>query len=300
MGLVTPGSPVTREQLDETVEKLTKLGLIPIYKESVLSEYGYFAGTDQERADELMGMFRDEEVDVIWCERGGYGSIGILDLLDFDLIRAHPKLLIGYSDITALLTAIQQETGLVTFHGPLGITEFNRFNVHSIEEVLMHPQDRTRVPYKRIRSQRHNPEFDRYTLHPGQSEGILTGGNISVLDSLIGTSYETDFSDKVVFLEEVEEKTYRVDKMLYHLIRATNLPDASGIVLGIFADCNAGDEPRLSLRNAIGDLLCPMGIPVSYGLAFGHIKHMVTLPVGIRASLDADRNELILLERAVR
>lgn len=300
VGLVSPGSPITREQLDETVKKLTDLGFHPVYNESVLSEYGYFAGTDRERAEELMGMFRDGEVDHIWCVRGGYGSIRILDLLDYAFIREHPKMLVGYSDITALLTAIHQETGLVTYHGPLGISDFNTFTVRSLKRVLMHPKESYMYPYKKNRSQRNNPEFDQYTIQSGLAEGMLTGGNISVLDSLIGTPYETDFAGKVVFLEEVEEKTYRVDKMLFHLLRATNLPEAAAIVLGVFAECNTGDEPRLSLKQAIQDLLQPLGIPVSYGLTFGHIEDMITLPLGIRARLDADRNELLLLEEAVR
>lgn len=300
VGLVTPGSPVTREQLDGAVERLKNQGFIPVYEESVLSEYGYFAGTDRERTDELMGMFEDKSVDVIWCVRGGYGSIRILDLLDFEFIRKHPKILIGYSDITALLTAIYQETGLVTFHGPLGITDFNAFNIRSLKKVLMDPKERYKYPYKQDRENRDLPEFDRYTLYPGVAEGILTGGNISVLDSLIGTRYETDFAGKIAFLEEVEEKTYRVDKMLYHLLSATNLKEAAAIVLGTFAECNTGDEPKLSLRQVIRDLLLPLEIPVSYGLTFGHIDHMITLPVGILAGLDADRNQLTLLEKAVR
>ncbi|MEA3460836.1 MAG: LD-carboxypeptidase, partial [Bacteroidota bacterium] len=215
IGLVTPGSSVTEEQLSECIIKLEEMGFRTTYSDSVLSEYGYFAGTDRERADELMEMFTREDVDAIWCVRGGYGSIRILDLLDYDQIRKNPKVFIGYSDITALLTSIYQETGLVTFHGPVGTSDFNKFSRRSMKRVLMEPDRVYKYPYKRDKSTRDNPEFDRYTLSGGEAEGILIGGNISVLDSIIGTRFEPDFENKIVYLEEIGEKTYRVDKMVF-------------------------------------------------------------------------------------
>jgi muramoyltetrapeptide carboxypeptidase len=299
IGLVTPGSSVSEEQLNDCIIKLEDLGFRTTYKDSVLSEYGYFAGKDQERADELMEMFTLKDVDAIWCVRGGYGSIRILDLLDFEQIRKNPKVFIGYSDITALHTAIYQETGLVTFHGPVGTSDFNRFSVKSMKKVLQEAESEYKYPYKREKGSRDNPEFDRYTLNGGRAEGVLIGGNISVLDSIIGTPFEPDFENKIVYLEEIGEKTYRVDKMLYHLLSGTNLKSAAGIVMGVFGDCNVNEQPTLSLKVALDDLLLPLGIPVSYGLSFGHIKRMVTIPTGIRASMDADKNSFSLLEPAV-
>lgn len=299
IGLVTPGSSVTKEQLCDCITKLEEMGFRTTYNDSVLSEYGYFAGTDRERALELMEMFTREDVDAIWCVRGGYGSIRILDLLDYDQIRRHPKVFIGYSDITALLTSVYKETGLVTFHGPVGTSDFNRFSLKSMKKVLMEPDMVYKYPYKREKGTRDNPEFDRYTLNGGGAEGILTGGNISVLDSMIGTRFEPDFENKIVFLEEIGEKTYRVDKMVFHLLSGTNLKQAAGIVMGVFGECNINEEPTLSLKEALDDLLAPLGIPVSYGLSFGHIKRMVTIPTGIRAAMDADKNSFRLLEPAV-
>jgi len=299
IGLVTPGSSVSEEQLKDCVTKLEEMGFQPTWNDSVLSEYGYFAGKDRERADELMEMFTREDVDAIWCVRGGYGSIRILDLLDYDQIRKNPKVFIGYSDITALLSAIYQVSGLVTFHGPVGTSDFNKFSRKSIKKVLLEPGAEYKYPYKRDKGTRNNPEFDRYTLNGGKAEGILIGGNISVLDSIIGTPYEPDFENKVVYLEEIGEKTYRVDKMLFHLLSGTNLKQAAGIVMGVFGECNINDAPTLSLKEALDDLLIPLGIPVSYGLSFGHIKRMVTIPTGIRASMDADKNSFRLLEPAV-
>lgn len=299
IGLVTPGSPITKEQLAGAVTRLEDLGFRTTYNDSVLSEYGYFAGTDRERADELMEMFTREEVDAIWCVRGGYGSIRILDLLDYDQIQKNPKVFLGYSDITALLTSIYQESGLVTFHGPMGVSDFNRFTVKSIRNVLLEPKEEYKYPYKREKDTRDNPEFDRYTLSGGRAEGDLIGGNISVLDSMIGTRFEPDFENKIVYLEEIEEKTYRVDKMVFHLLSGTNLPRAAGIVMGVFGDCNINDQPALSLKVALDDLLKPLGIPVSYGFPFGHIKRMVTIPTGIKAALDADKKSFRLLEPPV-
>ena len=300
IGLVTPGGTIKTEQLLETVEKLEGMGFRTYYKESVLSEYGYFAGTDQERADELMHMFTNENVDAILCVRGGYGSIRILDLLDFDQIQQNPKALIGYSDITALLTSIYEKTGLITFHGPLGISSFNDFTYDSFERILINPRKQYKYPYKREANTDDNSEYDNYTIYEGKAEGELIGGNISVLDSMIGSAYEPDFENKIVYLEEIGEQTYRVDKMLFHLLYATNLKNAAGIVLGVFDDCNFNkEEPKLTLKQAIADLLTPLGIPVSYGLSFGHIATMITIPNGIKASMNAEKNTLKLLEKAV-
>ncbi|RLD71551.1 MAG: LD-carboxypeptidase [Bacteroidetes bacterium] len=299
IGLVTPGSPITGEQLEEAVEKLENLGFRTYYKESVLSEYGYLAGRDQERADELMHMFTNEEVKGIWCVRGGYGSIRILSRLDYEKIEQNPKVFIGYSDITALLTTIYEQTGMVTYHGPVGTSEFNKFTVKSLEEVIMDPGQKYRYPYKRDKDTVDNPEYDRYTIHGGEAEGLLIGGNISVLDSMIGSNFEPNFENKIVYLEEIEEKTYRLDKMLFHLLEATNLKLAAGIAMGVMGGCNINDEPRLTLKQAIRDLMEPLDMPASYGLSFGHIEKIITIPNGIRARLNADRNFLKLLEKTV-
>jgi len=247
-----------------------------------------------------MEMFSRPEIKGIWCVRGGYGSIRILDLLDYSLIRENPKVFIGYSDITAIHSALLLESGLVSFHGPLGISEFNRFSVKSFKQVVMEPHSSYKYPYKREKDSRDKSEFDPYSLNGGEAEGMLVGGNISVLDSMIGSRFEPDFENKIVYLEEVEEKTFRVDKMIYHLLSSTNLNSASGIVLGVFSDCNINDEPRLTLREALFDLLSPLGIPVSYGLSFGHIDRIVTIPNGIRARMSAEKNSLMLLEMAVQ
>ena len=299
IGLITPSGPIKKQQLVDAVAQLKSLGFNTYYEESVLDQYGYFAGKDTDRAAELNKMFGNEKVDAILCVRGGYGAIRILDMLDYDLIKKNPKIFMGYSDITAFLNAIHERTGLVTFHGPLGISHFNDFVLNSFESVVMNPANHYKYPYLREPGTEDNPEFDRYTINRGKATGELTGGNISVLASMIGGGFEPDFEDKIVFLEEIEEKTYRVDKMLVHMLQATNLKKAAGIVFGVFNQCNINDEPRLTLKQAIDDLFSPLDMPISYGFPFGHIDTIITIPIGIKARFNATANTLKLLEKAV-
>lgn len=299
IGLVAPGGPINKRQLEESIEKIEKLGFKTYHTASVLSQYGYFAGKDKERADDLIHMFTNQKVDAILAVRGGYGAIRILDLLDYNLIKQNPKVLVGYSDVTALLSAIYEQTGLVTFHGPVGISSFNKFSVKSLKKVLVKPKNNYKFPYKREKKTENNPEYDLYTVNGGIAEGELIGGNLSVLDSMIGSKFEPNFENKIVYLEEIHEKTYKVDKMLVHLLQATNIKNAAGIVMGVFSGCDGAEKPTLSLKEAITDLFFPLNIPMSYGFPFGHISTKITIPTGVKARLDADKNTLELLEKTV-
>ncbi len=299
IGLVTPSGEIKKEQLDKSIENLDKLGFKTYYLPSVMDQYGYFAGTDKQRADELMHMFSNPEVDGIICVRGGYGAMRIVDLLDYDVIQKNPKAFVGYSDITALNIAIYEKTGLVTFHGPVGESDFNDFTVTSFENVLMYPKKKYKYHYQREEGTEGNPEFDFYTITGGKAEGELLGGNLSVLASMAGTKYAPDFENKLAFIEEIEEKTYRVDRMLTQLVQATNLGKANGIVLGIFYKCSVNDPPAFTLKQAISDIMKPLNIPVAYGFPFGHVSNKFTLPTGINARFNATRRTLKLMEPAV-
>lgn len=299
IGLITPAGVITEEQLKETIEKIEKLGFKTYYLPSVLSQFGYFAGTDQERVDEIMHMFTNKEVDGIWCVRGGYGGIRMLDILNYKLIQENPKVLIGYSDVTALLNSIYERTGLVTFHGPVGISTFNDFSIDSLEKVIFKPKSRYKYPYLREENTEENHEYDLYTIKEGKAEGQLIGGNLSVLASMTGSEYEVDFKDKIVFIEDIDEKVYSVDRWFTILLNGTNLKDAAGIVLGAFDNCSKNDEPTFTLKEIINQLLKPLNIPISYGLSFGHIANKFTIPVGIKVKFDAGKNTLQLMEKAV-
>ena len=297
IGLITPAAPVKKEQLTSAIEKLESQGFQVYYLPSVLDEYGYFAGKDEDRAAELMHMFENNKVDGIMCLRGGYGTSRILDLLDFNTIKQNPKPFIGYSDITVLNLAISQKTGLVTYHGIMGVSDFNPFAIESFEKVIMQHEKSYKYDYCRESATEENPEFDQYTITEGKARGYLTGGNLSLLASLTGTKYQPNFRNKLVIIEEVGEETHRVDKMLVQLIMGTNLKEAAGIILGVFKKCNDDSEiASLSLKQALDDLLKPLNIPTAYGLPFGHIDNKITIPMGIFAEFNAHKPTLKLLE----
>lgn len=302
LGLVSPGGFITDEELKETVETVEKLGFKAYYRPSVTAREGYFGGSDKLRADDLMHMFTNNKVDAILCTRGGYGSNRILNLLDFDAIKQNPKALIGYSDITSLLVAIYQKTGLVGFHGPVGISTFNEYSTKSFGKVLFKPKKRYKYPYEREEDTENNTDFDKYTITSGKAEGELIGGNLVMLRTLIGTGYEPDFENKIAFIEEISEKPYRIDRMLTHLFMATNLAKAKAVVLGIFYKCDIDPEDTdesFTLKEVLTERLSSLNIPCFYGMPFGHVSNKITLPIGIRAKMNADKQTLAITEPAV-
>lgn len=302
LGLIAPGSYISEEELKDSVANLEKLGFKVIYNERILSKSGYLAGDDKARAEELNFIFADKKVKGIFCARGGYGCQRILPMLDYELIRKNPKVLIGYSDITALLNAIYVETGLITFHGPVGISTFNEFSVTYFNEVLVHPEKDLVLISAQDEDQKENAGIT--TIVSGKAVGELVGGNLSVINSLIGTKYDFNGEGKIIFLEEIGEEPYRIDRMLTQLIQCGKFEKATGIVMGVFEDC----EPKkkdpsfstsFSLLEVLFDRLSNLNIPVIYGLSFGHIKNKFTLPVGIKAELDTINQTITLLENAV-
>lgn len=310
IGLLTPATYLTEKQLRDAIMALEKLGFKVRYSPNMLVRKGYLGGTDQQRAEDINQMFADDGINGIMCGRGGYGCGRILPYLDFDVIRNNPKVFIGFSDITALLYAIYGQTGLVCYHGPMGTSDYNEVTTDYFKKVLMEPENPLIYDNQEVKPSLDldveegdveveiAPAQEIITLSSGQAEGELMGGNLSLMSMLAGTRYDLDMRGKIVFLEEVGEAPYRVDRMLTQLLLDENkLPSAAGIVLGVFNDCEAEDEDRsLSLAQVLQDRLAGLGIPVIYGLSFGHIKQNMTLPFGIRARLDADEKKLVLLE----
>ncbi|MEM1320591.1 MAG: LD-carboxypeptidase [Bacteroidota bacterium] len=296
VGLVAPGSAATEEQFQKSLSQLQSLGLQVRYTDNILARRGYLAGEDQQRLDDLHQFFADSSIQGIWCMRGGYGSARLLDRIDYKLIRKNPKVLIGYSDITALLQAIHIKTGLVGFHGPVAVSDFNEYTVQQLNALLMSPQRPYRLPYPEDQGRE-----EVYTIRSGKARGRLIGGNLSLLTALVGTPYQWKVKGKILFIEDVGEKPYRIDRMLTQLLQSAPLEKAAGIALGVFANCEAkpGDS-SLRLSETLQDRLAQLGIPVVYGLPFGHISQQCTLPLGIEAELDADTGQLTLLETAVK
>jgi muramoyltetrapeptide carboxypeptidase len=302
IALVTPGSYITEQEKEESINNLRSLGFNVTYSDRLMQKNGYFSANDEERAADLNEMFERKDVQGIMCARGGYGCARILPYLDYDLIEENPKALIGFSDVTALQYAIYKNSGLVTFHGPVSISTFSSFSVRNFENVLINPTFELELENSKT-GNNYNPYGITIISH-GIAEGELVGGNLSIVVSLIGTEYDIDFSGKIVFLEEFLEEPYRVDRMLTQMIQAGKFDDAAGIALGVFKLCepnksNPAFSGSFSLMEVLKDRLGNLGIPVIYGLSFGHIADKFTLPFGGKAELNSETKQLKLLEAAV-
>lgn len=303
LGLIAPGSYISQEELRESISNLEKLGFKVVFRERILSKTGYLAGSDKSRAEEVNSMFADKKVNGIICARGGYGCARILPMLDFNIIRENPKVLVGYSDITALLNGIYVSTGLITFHGLVGISSFNDFSINYFNDVLVKPRKNLVLISEKGDDEKNNEGLT--TIKSGKAVGELAGGNLSVLNSLIGTRYDFDGEGKIIFLEEVGEEPYRIDRMLTQLIQSGKFDKAAGIAMGVFKNCEPKEKDpsftsSYSLIEVLFDRLSNLKIPVIYGMSFGHIKNKFTLPVGIKAELDTINQTLTLLESSVK
>lgn len=292
VGLVSPASPILKEHLKFIQLQLSQQGLNVKIAPHVLNEYGYLAGTDQQRAADINAMFADESVQALITTTGGWGSGRILSLLDYELIRRSPKIILGYSDITALLLALYSQTGLVTFHGLVGTSVWNPYSVDFIQKLLFEGQA---ITFK-------NPPHVRIeTINRGTARGRLVGGNLSVLGSLVGSRYLPDWRNKILFVEDVGEDIYRVDRMLNHLKLAGILEQLSGFIFGQCSFCTKGEgnEPSLTLSQVLIDQIQPLGIPAWYGSMIGHIRDQFTIPLGVDVEIDATQGTIRMLESAV-
>jgi muramoyltetrapeptide carboxypeptidase len=311
VALVAPSSPSGiaegNEIAAEVVESLGfKARLFPHVKDAT----NYLAGTDENRAQDVNAAFADPSVDAIFCVRGGYGASRLLPLLDYETIRKNPKVFTGYSDITALLNAIHRLTGLVTFHGPVGGERQSDYTLSGFKKVLTRAEAAGRVaeppPFQASEGQV-DVENRVYRLAPGKAKGRLVGGNISVFSTLVGTPFEPELKGRILFLEEVGEEPYRIDRWLTQFLLTGKLSGLAGVALGKFHDCGPRDyKPSFSglgtwtWQEVCKDRLGKLGIPVVANLVFGHVADKATLPLGVMAELDGDTGTLSLLEPAVR
>ena len=301
VALIAPASPASEEKLEKALSNLAMLGLKVKEGASLRARHGYLAGTDEARLADLHQAFADPEVEAVWCVRGGYGITRLLPYVNYQLIKKNPKLFIGYSDVTALHLAIGQKTGLTTFHGPVAASDFPENTLLHFKSVLMNPATPYVIAAPGQGAELPGEEYQPFTLSPGRVTGRLTGGNLSLLAALAGTPFEPSFRRKIVFIEEVGEQPYRVDRLLTQMLQATDLKQAAGIVLGVFADCAAKNpEFSLTLPDTLRDRLSSLGIPVFYGLPFGHVAHQATFPYGMQAEMDAEGRTLTLLEAGVK
>ena len=283
---------------------LRNLGFNVKLGEHLSKGFGYLSAPDADRAADYMRMVRDPEVDCVMAVRGGYGVMRILPMLDFDVIRANPKVHIGYSDITGLVNPIHQLSGLIAFHGPVATSSFDPYTLDSFRRTLMSPT----TPGSFAESGEFNGarfgEARAATIVPGRAQGRLVGGNLSLVLGLMGTKWEIDTTDNILFLEEVNEEPYRVDRMLTQLAISGRLGACAGVALGRFSKCEAPSRGgefalSLSLEQVLRGILEPLGIPTLYGLSIGHIRSKLTIPVGGLATLDATAKTLIIDEPVV-
>lgn len=290
IGLISPASILPEEDAyDEIIKTIAGLGFRVKIGSYARNRYGNLAGRDEERADDLNRMFADPTVDAIIPFRGGWGSNRILDMIDFDTIRNNPKPLIGFSDITSLLLAIYAKTGLVTFHGPVGKSEWNEFTKSSFERVLMSGRAATlENPF--------DAEVSVQTITGGQARGKLLGGNLTVLTSMLGSDYLPEWDNSILFLEDIGEDVYRIDRMLTQLKLNGILAKISGFIFGRCTNCNRGNNYSLKLEQVLKDHIQVLGTPSFYGSMIGHIDNMFTLPIGISSEMDAVSGSIKLLE----
>lgn len=302
VGLVTPASNVPEnEDLLAAMDLVRSLGFEAKPAPNLRRRKQYLAGSDQQRADDLNGMFADDKVDAIFCVRGGYGSGRLLRDLDYQTIAHNPKILMGYSDITAILNAIHVKTGMVTYHGPIAGDNFSSYTYEQFQRIMMEPRQVTRIAEPPAFEQQPGvvERENRLTpIVPGRAEGKLIGGNLSLLVTLLGTPYEPDFDGAILFMEDVAEPPYSVDRMLTHLWLTGHLERTAGIVFGKFTD-DSYDSNTLSMEQVLRERCEPLGIPTLRGAMIGHIEDQTVVPIGVHARLDVDDGTLTLLEPAV-
>lgn len=298
IGVVSPAScPLDEEIFRQGVTYLKERGYGVLESGHVLDRRGYLAGADVDRAMDLNKMFRDPAIDAIICSRGGYGAPRIIDQIDFDAIRANPKIFIGYSDITSLNLAIWQQTGLITFSGAMVAVEMGK----GIDPFTEQNFWRMLTAVEPVGLLSNLPENPAKIFRPGQANGRLLGGCLSLINVLLGTAYCPDFASAILFIEDIDEEPYRVDRYLAQLKLAGILDQVAGIVVGQFIDCEPRDpeKPSLTLDEIFQDYFGQLNIPILMNFAYGHgpIKHI--MPIGVQARLDTERGGLIITESAV-
>jgi muramoyltetrapeptide carboxypeptidase len=304
VGLITPSTAVTDPEDLMMVERTVRyFGLVPKWGKNVARRAGYLGGSISERLDDLHAMFSDPAIKAVFCMRGGYGSGQLLNDIDYHLIKANPKIFVGYSDITAMHLAIHRMTGLVTFHGPVPMSAFTDYTQAAYRKALFDPNP-LGVLTNPPETNDLRPQHLLRPVRPGKAKGRLIGGNLSLIAATMGTPYEIDTRGCILFVEDIEEQPYSIDRMLTQLKLAGKLDQAAGIVFGECRDCRPRDfEPAFTqgtftTPEVVDRILGEVKAPVLSGLTIGHTPDQLTLPVGVMAELDASMGTLNILEAA--
>lgn len=299
IGIIAPSSPEDKEKLHDSTKILEGLGFKVVHGRSCYENYGYLAGDDELRAFDINTMFRNPKIDAIFCMRGGYGSIRILDLIDYNVIHKNPKIFMGYSDITALHIAIVQKTNLVTFHGPMLTSDFLSPGFESYTKASMLKALTRPIPLGKIESP--IEETKSTMLKPGNAQGEIIGGNLSLLVSTLGTPYEIDTRGKILLIEETGEEPYKIDRMLTQLRLSGKLYDVEGIALCQFTNCEPSDSTKsFSLDEMFKEVFSFFKKPIIKNVYTGHGESMATIPLGVLGKIDGSKGVFIVEENAVK
>lgn len=299
VGIISP-SAATADRMEFTYAKeaMEALGFNVKLGENLKNRFGHLAGTDEERAKDLNDMFADPEVKAVICIRGGSGAARILPLINYETIKSNPKPLLGYSDITALHCAIYSQAGLITFHGQNGTGSWNSFNVKQFEKVFFQKE---MVTYQNEVSKGDDlvSKGNRIqTLKGGAAEGRILGGNLTVLTALSGTPYYPDFKDAILFIEDIAEDPYRIDRMMSTLQLNGTLAQIKGFIFGQCSGCTpGGGYGAFTVDQIMDQYILPLGIPAFTGAMIGHIPKQFIIPVGAKVKMDADAGTFSILEQ---
>lgn len=293
IGVCAPAGGIkSNTEIADFKKVLNDLGYSVVFSKNIEKNKGYFSGTDQERAEDFMNLIRDNSIKAIVFIRGGWGCARMLEFLDFDIIRTNPKIIMGFSDPTSLLNAITVKTGLITFHGPGGNSTWNDYSLGYINELL--------VQGKAVSYNNEKDDLPIIMYSKGTVQGELFGGNLSVLSTMIGSDYLPDWKGKILFLEDVAEEPYRIDRMLTHLKLAGVFDQLAGLILGTFRKCIA-EEPNYSftLEEVFEQHFKDANFPVYYGAQIGHTRNKFTVPIGAKIEMDAGLGSIKMLGAAV-
>ena len=301
VGLIEPaGFSDSMIEVEQIAGTIRAMGLVPKIGRHVAARHGYLAGTDAQRADDLMAMFTDPGVRAVFAIRGGWGCARILPLLDWDAIRSNPKLLIGYSDITALHLAFAAKAGFPTIHGPNAANSWQEQSWDSLWRLAF-TGEMPLLGNPTTSNEDISGRWRTTTIRPGRAAGQLIGGNLSVLTALVGTPWLPDFRGAILFLEDIGEAEYRIDRMMSQLALSGILGRVAGVVFGQCTRCRTDTEDYIgfTVPQVLRHYLEPLGIPAFHGANIGHVANQLCVPVGARVEMDADAGTIRVLEPAV-
>ena len=297
VAIIAPSSPTKLENVEKAKKAIENLNLTPVIYPSCYKKHGHFAGKDIDRANDINNAFLDNDIKAIICLKGGYGTPRLLPLIDYNIIKNNPKIFIGYSDITALHIAFNQISNLVTYHGPMaaaGLISADDYTLKYFKNTLFTNNNIGKFS---------NPiNEDLTTLYKGKTNGQIIGGNLSLIVATLGTPYEIDTKGKILFIEEVAEANYKIDRMLTSLSLAGKFSDANGILLGTFKDCYSetkkGIKTDLDLNQIFNEIILPYKKPTIMNFRMGHNYPQPTIPFGINVDFDATNKKIIFLENS--